>query len=80
MLYLHHESTLYGAGERVRTVDLNLGKVALYQLSYARMREIPTTGRAADFSHSPIPVKGILDFLKIQALSAAVGHFRPCGP
>ncbi len=25
-----------GAGERVRTVDLNLGKVALYQLSYAR--------------------------------------------
>ena len=26
-----------GAGERVRTVDLNLGKVALYQLSYARI-------------------------------------------
>jgi hypothetical protein len=25
-----------GAGERVRTVDLNLGKVALYQLSYTR--------------------------------------------
>ena len=36
MLCLHHESMLYGAGERVRTVDLNLGKVALYQLSYAR--------------------------------------------
>ena len=28
---------LFGAGERVRTVDLNLGKVALYQLSYARI-------------------------------------------
>ena len=27
---------VFGAGERVRTVDLNLGKVALYQLSYAR--------------------------------------------
>ncbi len=26
-----------GAGKRVRTVDLNLGKVALYQLSYSRM-------------------------------------------
>jgi hypothetical protein len=25
-----------GAGKRVRTVDLNLGKVALYQLSYSR--------------------------------------------
>ena len=28
-----------GAGERVRTVDLNLGKVALYQLSYARTED-----------------------------------------
>ncbi len=26
-----------GAGKRVRTVDLNLGKVALYQLSYSRI-------------------------------------------
>jgi hypothetical protein len=25
-----------GAGNRVRTGDLNLGKVALYQLSYSR--------------------------------------------
>jgi hypothetical protein len=25
-----------GAGNRARTCDLNLGKVALYQLSYAR--------------------------------------------
>ena len=28
----------FGAGNQVRTGDLNLGKVALYQLSYARMR------------------------------------------
>lgn len=26
----------FGAGERVRTVDLYLGKVPLYQLSYTR--------------------------------------------
>jgi hypothetical protein len=26
-----------GAGERVRTVDLYLGKVSLYQLSYTRL-------------------------------------------
>ena len=26
-----------GAGERTRTVDSHLGKVALYQLSYARI-------------------------------------------
>ena len=29
----------YGAGNGVRTHDLNLGKVALYQLSYARVRK-----------------------------------------
>ena len=27
----------FGAGEESRTLDLNLGKVALYQLSYSRM-------------------------------------------
>ncbi len=26
----------HGAGNRIRTGDLNLGKVALYQLSYSR--------------------------------------------
>ena len=26
-----------GAGEESRTLDLNLGKVALYQLSYSRV-------------------------------------------
>ena len=29
----------FGAGNRVRTDDLNLGKVALYQLSYSRILE-----------------------------------------
>jgi hypothetical protein len=27
-----------GAGKESRTLDLNLGKVALYQLSYSRIR------------------------------------------
>jgi hypothetical protein len=29
----------YGAGKEIRTLDINLGKVALYQLSYSRNRE-----------------------------------------
>jgi hypothetical protein len=28
---------LFGAGNEIRTRDLHLGKVALYQLSYSRM-------------------------------------------
>ena len=28
-----------GAGEESRTLDLNLGKVALYQLSYSRVKQ-----------------------------------------
>ncbi len=29
---------MIGAGEESRTLDLNLGKVALYQLSYSRFK------------------------------------------
>ena len=29
----------YGAGDRIRTGDIDLGKVALYQLSYSRSTE-----------------------------------------
>ena len=34
----HNQNEMYqtGAGEEARTLDLNLGKVALYQLSYSR--------------------------------------------
>ncbi len=31
-----HLIQMYGAGDESRTRDLNLGKVALYQLSYSR--------------------------------------------
>lgn len=34
-----------GAGNRVRTGDLNLGKVALYQLSYSRNCYSQTTAK-----------------------------------
>ncbi len=30
----------FGAGEESRTLDLNLGKVALYQLSYSRIASL----------------------------------------
>jgi hypothetical protein len=30
-----------GAGDGIRTRDIDLGKVALYQLSYSRSMEIP---------------------------------------
>ena len=33
-----------GAGEGIRTLDINLGKVALYQLSYARITCLITSG------------------------------------
>jgi hypothetical protein len=32
-----------GAGNEARTRDLNLGKVALYQLSYSRVYQLHTT-------------------------------------
>jgi hypothetical protein len=33
---VEHEKRTDGAGNGIRTRDLNLGKVALYQLSYSR--------------------------------------------
>ena len=36
---------MYGAGNEARTRDLNLGKVALYQLSYSRA-PVCDTGQA----------------------------------
>lgn len=31
---------IFGAGNEARTRDLNLGKVALYQLSYSRKEDV----------------------------------------
>jgi hypothetical protein len=41
-----------GAGNEVRTRDLNLGKVALYQLSYSRLNPIAMSFTAL-FTHRP---------------------------
>src|SRR6202011_485885 len=35
-----------GAGDGIRTRDINLGKVALYQLSYSRDRSVRRTAEA----------------------------------
>ena len=53
--------SLSGAGERVRTVDLNLGKVALYQLSYARDYRVPFCRAGGNCSPSLPPVKNIVE-------------------
>ena len=49
-------SLRFGAGEESRTLDLNLGKVALYQLSYSRKTsahyrdiQIPVNNLAGNF-------------------------------
>ena len=36
-----------GAGDEARTRDINLGKVALYQLSYTRVKQSNTHSREA---------------------------------
>ena len=42
----------YGAGDGIRTRDIDLGKVALYQLSYSRSnREIPLSAKATGLSN-----------------------------
>ena len=39
-----------GAGEESRTLDLNLGKVALYQLSYSRIFRAATIDDSTEFA------------------------------
>ena len=39
-----------GAGDRTRTGDIQLGRLALYQLSYSRMREAATIVACLDDS------------------------------
>ena len=38
-----NDSDITGAGEEIRTLDIYLGKVMLYQLSYARIVWCPVT-------------------------------------
>ncbi len=40
-----------GAGEEARTLDFHLGRVALYQLSYARVKQLFKWWRGVDSNH-----------------------------
>ena len=57
---------LFGAGDEARTRYLDLGKVALYQMSYARKRKIDYT------SHRSVCQPRFPNFRKKP-------HARPCG-
>src|SRR3546814_17845814 len=41
----------FGAGNEIRTRDLNLGKVALYQLSYSPIEDAYPSGRSCYVKH-----------------------------
>ena len=66
---LHSSATVFdGAGDESRTRDLNLGKVALYQLSYSRVK------RSAHYIDSFFRVKALA---LILAFSALLLEMRP---
>ena len=49
----------YGAGDGIRTRDIDLGKVALYQLSYSRSnREILLSAKETGLSNPPQAADG----------------------
>jgi hypothetical protein len=53
---------VFGAGDGIRTRDINLGKVALYQLSYSRLG-VPLTTASRDIlkyrkGHSDCQIHG----------------------
>ena len=73
-----------GAGEESRTLDLNLGKVALYQLSYSRLGARPssqTTWSGRRVSNSrPQPWQGCAlptELLPRWSLTRGLPHTAP---
>src|SRR6185369_9342443 len=64
-----------GAGDESRTRDLNLGKVALYQLSYSRVRPQLYTEKSAAFPAqcvTPACVTGGVAAAAAAAISSSV--------
>jgi hypothetical protein len=52
---LQNAASNSGAGDESRTRDLNLGKVALYQLSYSRIASVLASISAHSLSEPPAP-------------------------
>jgi hypothetical protein len=76
----HHQKT--GAGDESRTRDLNLGKVALYQLSYSRGQPMTITRRhgVVKFESAPEPVTlRLLGCLQVRPGAPQVIHHGPYG-
>ena len=48
--------SVYGAGKGTRTLDPDLGKVVLYQLSYSRIGDARITGLAVEASSGIEPL------------------------
>jgi hypothetical protein len=71
-----------GAGDESRTRDLNLGKVALYQLSYSRIAfgqvRFPTPAEALHYMSKKRPLAKRPSFLCVDPLSASAN--RPQWP
>jgi hypothetical protein len=61
-----------GAGNETRTRDLNLGKVALYQLSYSRV--VKTGAIIATFRISSIPIDIQIGYLFQFYFPFNLGH------
>jgi hypothetical protein len=64
------------ADDEARTRDLNLGKVALYQLSYVRLQPRPKA-RPGDANRTIADAQGTTNS---GQQAAAVGSFGACGP
>ena len=60
-----------GAGEESRTLDLNLGKVALYQLSYSRIEAVELYGTVRHAGNYRFHASGS-ESLRYQAIEISV--------
>jgi hypothetical protein len=61
----------FGAGDGIRTRDIDLGKVALYQLSYSRSRGttiMATPERLCQTLCNHIEMKALKSWLKTQPI------------
>ena len=70
--------SLFGAGNEARTRYLHLGKVALYQMSYARIwcPEPESNQRHVDFQSTALPTE-LSGQIFLRAKTGAAGNFNP---